>query len=244
MAFLVFFAFTSAAAGVQATECPGASQAQPLYRDYNPTTSDHFYTTSRGLSRPWIHSRGHQSQRLHRGRRWHRAPPTLLQFRRLKIFYTANTTEAQVVQTQGWALEDQNPIYVYPTQVCDAVPLYRLYNTGTGDHFYTIDAAERDSSEESSYNFELIAGYVYPSAAATTPAASPTASKSTTTKATTSAANSTKAAASTPAGASTPPPTNVVVQQPSNTFMGTPLPRVYLQAAPLRVCILGAQLTC
>ncbi|KAJ7036380.1 hypothetical protein C8F04DRAFT_477911 [Mycena alexandri] len=85
MAFLVFFAFTSAAAGVQATECPGASQAQPLYPDYNPTTSD-FYTTSRGLSRPWIHSRGHQSQRLHRGRRWHRAPPTLLQFRRLKTF--------------------------------------------------------------------------------------------------------------------------------------------------------------
>ncbi len=45
------------------------------------------------------------------------------------------------------------------------VPFYRLFNLGIVDHFYTTNAAERDNAVANlQYNYEGIAGYVYPSA--------------------------------------------------------------------------------
>jgi hypothetical protein len=45
---------------------------------------------------------------------------------------------------------------------CGAIPLYRLYRGGNGDHFYTVSAAERDSAVAGGYRFEKVAGHVWP----------------------------------------------------------------------------------
>jgi hypothetical protein len=47
-------------------------------------------------------------------------------------------------------------------ELCGATPLYRLYNSGTGNHFYTTSASERDLAVSMyGYTFETIAGYVF-----------------------------------------------------------------------------------
>jgi hypothetical protein len=46
--------------------------------------------------------------------------------------------------------------------VCGAIPLYRVYQVSSGDHFYTTSADERDSALRGGYINEGIAGYVWP----------------------------------------------------------------------------------
>ncbi|KAF7368301.1 hypothetical protein MVEN_00151400 [Mycena venus] len=74
--------------------------------------------------------------------------------------YTTNRSKANnIVQTDGYVLENLSPMFVYETQVCQSVPLYRSYNPGTGDHFYTT-STEMDATL--GYTYEMIAGYVLP----------------------------------------------------------------------------------
>lgn len=42
------------------------------------------------------------------------------------------------------------------------VPLYRLYSVAATDHFYTTSAVERDSAAAGAYQYEGIAGYIFP----------------------------------------------------------------------------------
>ena len=49
-----------------------------------------------------------------------------------------------------------------------SVPLYRLWNDGLVDHFYTTNAVEALQSENNGYVFDKVAGCVYASATATT----------------------------------------------------------------------------
>jgi hypothetical protein len=52
---------------------------------------------------------------------------------------------------------------IFPTQQPQTIPLYRLYNPGGTDHFYTTSAAERDNAvAQLGYQSEGTAGYVYP----------------------------------------------------------------------------------
>jgi len=49
-----------------------------------------------------------------------------------------------------------------PTPTCGAVPLYRMHQASSNNHFYTISAAERDRArDELGYREEGIAGYVW-----------------------------------------------------------------------------------
>jgi Repeat of unknown function (DUF5648) len=41
--------------------------------------------------------------------------------------------------------------------------LYRLFNPGNGDHFYTADATERDNAANNGYQLEGVAGYLFDS---------------------------------------------------------------------------------
>ncbi|SRR6266567_3013834 len=59
-----------------------------------------------------------------------------------------------------WAWSDLGPPPPIPAEMI--VPLFRLYNAGTGDHFYTISASERDYAvSEAGYNDEGTACFVY-----------------------------------------------------------------------------------
>ena len=52
--------------------------------------------------------------------------------------------------------------YVATTPVCGAIPLHRLYNGTTGDHFYTTSEGERDNAIAAyGYSSEGIAAYVW-----------------------------------------------------------------------------------
>mgnify|MGYP006928213197 CR=1 FL=1 len=49
-----------------------------------------------------------------------------------------------------------------PTELCGAVPLYRLYHEPTQNHFYTLNAGERDNARDNlGYRTEGIAGWVW-----------------------------------------------------------------------------------
>jgi hypothetical protein len=80
-------------------------------------------------------------------------------------FYT--TDEANARSAANYVLEDQNPIYVYPTQLCGSVPFYRMYSST--DHFYTADPAERASAAGIGYTDEGIEGYVFAADVASDP---------------------------------------------------------------------------
>jgi len=49
--------------------------------------------------------------------------------------------------------------YVYPNPTSKTLPIYRYYNGGNGDHFYTTDFNELGGGK-SGYNLENIACYV------------------------------------------------------------------------------------
>lgn len=49
-----------------------------------------------------------------------------------------------------------------PEGRCDAQPLFRLYNAGAGDHFYTTSDAEKvNAINQYGYQFERVAGYIF-----------------------------------------------------------------------------------
>ncbi|KAJ6467646.1 hypothetical protein C8R47DRAFT_811461 [Mycena vitilis] len=141
--------------------CAGASQAQPLYRDWNPTLSDHFYTTDATEAST---AGGYTPEGI-RALLFTTQVVGSVQFYRLynadagDHFYTTNETE---MHAAGYVVENKTPMYIYPTQLCGSVPFYRLFAGGTGDHFYTVDADERDGAEQSGWAYEWVAGYVFP----------------------------------------------------------------------------------
>ncbi|MEZ4450950.1 MAG: hypothetical protein R3B09_15825 [Nannocystaceae bacterium] len=47
-------------------------------------------------------------------------------------------------------------------KICGSTELYRLYSSGSGDHFYTVSASERDNAVSMyGYKYESVAGYVW-----------------------------------------------------------------------------------
>ncbi|KAF7360057.1 hypothetical protein MVEN_00733800 [Mycena venus] len=166
ISFAYFYLALGLFAGEVRAACAGASQAQPLYRDWNPTISDHFYTpdfaeASGAVASGW-------TQEGVRALIFTTQVAGSVRFLRLwneaagDHFYTINATEAQGAVNGGYVFEDQNPMYIYPMQLCGSVPIYRLFSGDTGDHFYTVDASERDGAESSGWKFEWIAGYAFP----------------------------------------------------------------------------------
>ncbi|PPQ70510.1 hypothetical protein CVT25_007660 [Psilocybe cyanescens] len=52
--------------------------------------------------------------------------------------------------------------YVYPSQVCDSVPLFVLFLSSATDHYYTIDTTERQNLITLGWADQGIAAYVLP----------------------------------------------------------------------------------
>ncbi|KAJ7835867.1 hypothetical protein B0H13DRAFT_2369075 [Mycena leptocephala] len=80
-------------------------------------------------------------------------------------FFTTNTTERDIaLQQQGFELTPGDPLtYIYPTEICGAVPFYRVFNPGAQANFYTTSESERiDFIANNGYKDLGIAGYIYP----------------------------------------------------------------------------------
>jgi hypothetical protein len=137
----------------------GAGCRAGVYRSYNPSTGDHFYTTSAseagccgytvefadyfrvyasalggltGLSRCWRASASDH------------------------FYTTSSSCEGASGTTNEGVLG-----YVATSATCGSTPLYRLYHPSIDDHFYTVSASERDSAIASGYANEGIEAYVW-----------------------------------------------------------------------------------
>jgi hypothetical protein len=82
-------------------------------------------------------------------------------------FYTTATTERDnALAFYGYVL-DGTACFVFGTPttlVAGATALFRLYNRGNGDHFYTTSATERDSVMAGGYTSEGTAFFAFSSA--------------------------------------------------------------------------------
>ncbi|KAF8876409.1 WSC domain-containing protein [Infundibulicybe gibba] len=149
-----------------APTCGDNSKAVPFLRGYNPSLTDHFYTTSAPEFNHAVGALGYTNEGSV-GHVWVAKQPGTIPLYRLYSsgaadhFYTTSASERDnAVANLGYTFESIIA-YVYPRATCGAVPLYRLYSAGATDHFYTQSAAERDHAVSSlGYANEGVAGYV------------------------------------------------------------------------------------
>lgn len=76
------------------------------------------------------------------------------------FMYTTNEQERQGLLNAGWQPEGITA-YVWNHPAPGTVPLYRLYSSGTSDHFFTTNAQESTNAQPA-YTFEQVACYVLP----------------------------------------------------------------------------------
>jgi serine/threonine protein kinase len=75
------------------------------------------------------------------------------------IIPTAEATASSTVTTMSIVIP---PTPTQTVKILQTVPLYRLLKTGTGNHFYTTSATERDNAvNHLGFKYEGIAGYVF-----------------------------------------------------------------------------------
>ncbi|MEH1932117.1 MAG: hypothetical protein V7K14_06260 [Nostoc sp.] len=137
--------------------------AYPLYRYYNPSTVDHFYTVNfaeLGNGNSGYISEGiaaYISKIQYAGTvplyRYYSSAAT-------DHFYTTNFSELGGGKS-GYVFEGIAG-YVYPRPITNTLPVYRYYSSGATDHFYTTNFSELGGGKNG-YVFEGIAGYVIPS---------------------------------------------------------------------------------
>ncbi|KAJ6582994.1 hypothetical protein DFH09DRAFT_279597 [Mycena vulgaris] len=79
------------------------------------------------------------------------------------FFYTASEAERDNARTSGGFSDYMTAGYIYPSQVCGSIPLYRLhYVAANADYMYTTSTAERDNAVDNmGFTYEGIAGYVF-----------------------------------------------------------------------------------
>ncbi|KAJ7269559.1 hypothetical protein C8J57DRAFT_1606947 [Mycena rebaudengoi] len=78
------------------------------------------------------------------------------------FFYTTSETERDAARTTRGFSDFDTAGYIYPSQVCGSVPLYRLhFVAANSDYIYTTSTAERDDAvNNKGFTYEGIAGYV------------------------------------------------------------------------------------
>ncbi|KAJ7270572.1 hypothetical protein C8J57DRAFT_1130514 [Mycena rebaudengoi] len=155
-----------------AQTCGDTSDAVLLYQFFNSATVDYFYTT--GAAGPSSRT-GPYNPQGGAGFVFATEEESTVPFYRLHKtvsngnvqdvnFWTTNTTEVNIAIQQGFSSDLMDPaIYIYPTEICGAVPFYRVFNSGAQANFYTTSKSERlDFIVNMGYTDLGIAGYIYP----------------------------------------------------------------------------------
>jgi subtilisin family serine protease len=141
---------------------PMSAAIVPLYRYWNPSVTDHYYTINYnelgegGLGWSIEKIAGFVSSQQQFGtvplyRYW---SPSWGDH-----FYTTNFNELGN-GAQGWVFEKVE-CYVYSQQQSGTVPLYRYWNSSIGNHYYTTNFSELGNGANG-YVFEWVQGYVLP----------------------------------------------------------------------------------
>jgi hypothetical protein len=172
---MISIALAFCAAVVWAEEAP-----VPVYRYWQPSVGDHFYTTSTSeIGDVELGATGNYGY-IYEGIGFYIASSlcdsntALYRYYQGSIydhFYTTSadeigTTTAGAVGNYGYTFEGILG-YCDPAETAraDMVPLYRYYNSAIGDHFYTISYSELGAGGYG-WSYEGIQCYVYSSATA------------------------------------------------------------------------------
>ena len=127
------------------------NETLPVYRFYNASNGDHFYTISENeknsISQVPIYRFINRNNGDH--------------------FYTASTKEKDgLIANPQWGYAFEGiAFYEQISQVDGTLPVYRFYKSSTGDHFYTISESEKNSLQSNpqhGYQYEGIGFYGYP----------------------------------------------------------------------------------
>ncbi|KAJ7587506.1 hypothetical protein C8J56DRAFT_827705 [Mycena floridula] len=146
------------------TDCGDPMNTVPLYRVYAAVGTNHFYSTNVDAITSRLRSTDVVLEGVAAQVYETQEGPTVPLFwlndgsAATDNIYTTSTTEKATLIQQG--LTDEGTIaYIYPSQICDSVPFYRLYKPGV-DNFHTTSISERDDAVASGYTFVGITGYV------------------------------------------------------------------------------------
>ncbi|KAJ7855485.1 hypothetical protein B0H14DRAFT_2754600 [Mycena olivaceomarginata] len=151
--------------------CGDQSDAVPFYQTFNSATVDYYYTVD-GTLVDDVFAGGYVLQGV-AGLVFVTQEESTVPFYRLAKpspngvvtdFYTTNTTERDTAIQQGFLLESSGDTltFIYPTEICGAVPFYRVFNPGAQATFYTTSQSERQSFIAKGYQDLGIAGYILP----------------------------------------------------------------------------------
>ncbi|KAJ6543130.1 hypothetical protein B0H19DRAFT_957957 [Mycena capillaripes] len=143
--------------------CSSCPAIIPLFRSYDNSVVDHFYTANasevvsagnlgyspEGIAAGIFPTQVAESTPLFR----------LFQVNIIDHAYTASGIDKADFEAAGYVLE-MTPGFVYTTQICGSVPLYGLFHPTANDHFYTTSTSERNSATISGYTDLGIVAYV------------------------------------------------------------------------------------
>lgn len=161
---------------------PPLNQSERLvvYRMYNPSINDHFYTSNLAESSDAYNLHGYKFEGAMGAVERYQQDGTISVLRMWnslakKHFYTTDAAEAVTAQSSGFVLEgsmgfiqrDTAPQSLTPTSGPDLEQekrlMYRMYNSSLQKHFYTIDKAEMTGLLSVGYALEGDLGTLYDS---------------------------------------------------------------------------------
>ncbi|KAG8839976.1 hypothetical protein FRB96_000502, partial [Tulasnella sp. 330] len=139
-------------------------KVQPLYRLFNSPSCDHFYTIDGGEKDNVKNGGGWSFEGVAAQVLVDHVPDSTPLYRLWghgDHFYTSDESEANHASNNLGYNKEGIAGYVYTSEKEGTVPLFRSYNGGSCDHFYTVDAGEKDRAQ-GAWGFERIQCYVYP----------------------------------------------------------------------------------
>ncbi|KAJ7099293.1 hypothetical protein B0H15DRAFT_796976 [Mycena belliarum] len=161
--------------------CPAPSAASKLYRFFQNDSAHYLYTTSAAAS-AHAYAAGYEfdgvaarvfktpqpaTVPLHHVSNSNSNSNTNTNYNNHAVqlednFYTTDVRERDAVLAGAESARDEGvAAHVFARRICGSVPLYRLFNHGTGAHFYTADEEEREQAlADGGYDEPAIAGFV------------------------------------------------------------------------------------